>query len=199
MTVCIFDSLCSIKMVLTGGLNVARNSSLRASLRGQLDSTLNPSCDSPHVGTIHVHACVHTNIWRGARTWRGAWTWTLIAWVSVAGRFACNFVAGGFACNFVSCNFPILLILWMQNLDYSVSVTSLKSTSLLLILQKMQGNAELHLNAPQWMVDVNCVSWCLANGFWSVFFISGGMIRRQTSTPTSARRRTKCNFIAFYW
>jgi hypothetical protein len=57
----------------------------------------------------------------------------------------------------VVCNFPILLILWMQNLDYSVSVTSLKSTSMLMVLQKMQGNPKLHLNAPQWMVGVNCI------------------------------------------
>ncbi len=108
-------------------------------------------------------------------------------------------VAGGFACNFVACNFPILLILLIHNLDYSVSVTSLKSTSLLLVLQKMKGNPEFHSNAPQWMVDINCVSECLVHGFWSVFFISGGKIRWQTSTPTSARRRTKCYFVAIYW
>ncbi len=60
-----------------------------------------------------------------------------------------------------------------MKLDFSVSVTSLKSTSLQLILQKMQGNPELQLNVPQWMVDVNCVSECLATGFWLVFFISG--------------------------
>jgi hypothetical protein len=36
-------TLCSIKIVLTEGLHGASHSSLWASLRGQLDSTLNPS------------------------------------------------------------------------------------------------------------------------------------------------------------
>lgn len=57
-----FDSLCCIKMFFTGGLHGASHSSLRASLRGQSDSSLNPSCDSPHIGTVHVHASIHTNI-----------------------------------------------------------------------------------------------------------------------------------------
>ena len=52
-----------------GGRTFARSAgashgSLRASLRGKSDSTLNPSCDSPHtgIGTVHVHASIHTNI-----------------------------------------------------------------------------------------------------------------------------------------
>ncbi len=57
----LFDSLCSIRMVLTAGLHGASHCSLRASLRGQSASTLNSSCDSPHIGTIHVHAFIHAN------------------------------------------------------------------------------------------------------------------------------------------
>ena len=61
LTVCTV-CLCSIKMVFTGGLHGASHSSLRASLRGQSDSSLNPSSDSPHIGTEHVHASIYTNI-----------------------------------------------------------------------------------------------------------------------------------------
>ena len=57
-----FDSLCSTTVALSAGLHGASHGCRWASLTGRLASTRNPSCDSPHVGSIHVHARVHTNI-----------------------------------------------------------------------------------------------------------------------------------------
>ena len=57
-----FDSLCSTTVALSAGLHGASHGCRWASLTGRLTSTRNPSCDSPHVGRIYVHARVHTNI-----------------------------------------------------------------------------------------------------------------------------------------